>query len=86
MNIRMANAPELLSPTGWFDATITQIGSKTVVVKPDGRVVSVQPTGEIRDRDPGTNGPWEECSVDPGLNVLHYTGTGIPYVVAYHGR
>ena len=57
-----------------------------VVQQPDQRVVSVQPDGSLDTRAPGTEGLWEVCQIDSGLNVLRYSINGVPYVLPYAGQ
>lgn len=67
----------------FLPGTLVDVPGGKVIERPDGSVVSVQPTGAVDSRPHGTAGLWETCQVDPAINVLRFTGTGIPYAVVY---
>lgn len=57
----------------WRQATLAPSTRSGYVrlVKADGRVVSMQPGGALSDRDPDTDGPWEQAK--PSGNVIVFT-------------
>lgn len=87
MNISYSNQCALLdNPTKWVPATLDSKGNHFVVTNLDRTVLSIQPDGSQQTRPAGTDAEWEGCTVDPSINVLHFSGTGIPYQVVYKGR
>lgn len=87
MNIFYWNACAFIEQgTKWVPATLDKHGDHYVVTNLDGSVLSIQPDGTQQTRPPGTDAIWEQCSVDPNINVLHYSGTGVPYQLVYRGR
>lgn len=86
MNIQYQNAPILMNPTAWIAGAIVQIVGDTVVQHDDGTILSVQPDGTLQTRPAGTHGPWEICTLDTNLNVLHFAGTGLNFPIQVRGR
>lgn len=70
----------------WIAGALVAAGNQFVVTNLDGTVLSIQPDGSQQTRVAGTAGPWEVCTVDPSINILHYNVNGIPYDLVYRGR
>lgn len=64
-------------------ALVEQLGSgtsgKSRLAYPDGLVVSVQPDGSLETRPAGTDGAWEQCTIDGGIAVYAGTGKAWPF-------
>lgn len=70
-------------PDGWLEGTVApsaRIGY-VVVTLASGRVFSMDPDGFYSDRDPGTDGPWEQAKVTG--NVLAFNPDNNPYAVVF---
>lgn len=48
---------------------------KSVLSRPDGTVVSVNPDGGIESRPAGTDAAWEQCVIDGG--IVTYCADGV---------
>ncbi len=88
MKIWYQNRPALLDSTGELPGVITAVPEGTVVLADDGadpgKVVSFDPTGALGYTP--NHGPYELCTVDPSINVLRYTGSGVAFAVIYRAR
>lgn len=70
-------------PSGWLAGTVAPSARAgyVVVTLASGRVLSLQPGGEYGDRDPGTDGPWEQAKVTG--NVLAFNPNNEPFGIVF---
>lgn len=54
---------------------------KFTLSREDGAVLSIQPDGTREWRDPGTAGPYEQCSIEGDRAIYYYKWDG---VLRYH--
>lgn len=75
---------------------LTTVNTVQCIKKPNGKIASLNPTGNWEERDPSqmqspTVNFWEHCTMDSNLNVLIYRYTddvynGLVYRVAFCGQ
>lgn len=66
----------------WNNGTL--INGNTAIQHDDGTYLSIQPDGTQQTRT--AIGPWEQCVLDSGSNLVKFAGTGICYPVPIRGR
>lgn len=83
MTIAFQNDHMFGAPKGWTVGTLSPSGRPgySVVTLASGRRFSMQPGGAYGDRDPGTDGPWEQCKITG--NVLAFNPNNEPYGVVF---
>ncbi len=89
MNIWYASIPAFIPGTPIDrQGVIIDTPDGMVVLDGDGtdptRVASFDPTGTLGFTP--NHGPYELMSVDPSINVLRYTGSGVAFAVPYRAR
>lgn len=83
MTIAYQDAQMFGSPKKWLVGTLVKSvrAGYSLLVLPSGRVFSMQPGGVYGDRDPGTDGPWEQLKVSG--NVLAFNPNDEPFGVVF---
>jgi hypothetical protein len=84
MNIEYAERPALLGEPGTFSPgnTIDVGNGEVAVIKPNGKYLSVDPTGTMSERD-GVGGSYERFRLDPDLNVLRVRPRVAQFAIPY---
>ena len=83
MTIAFQNDHMLGVPKGWIVGDLSdssRTGYKVLTLQ-SGRRFSMQPGGVYGDRDPGTDGPWEQSKITG--NVLAFNPNNEPYGVVF---
>jgi len=85
--IEYADRPALFGePVEWFEGQLVGDSDGPLYIqKPNGMFLSVQPDGGYEERDTAA-GTYEQCWLDPSMNVVRYKPRALVYPVAIRER